>query len=272
MNLAADPGFPMLLRRLEGHPLPPLAMYKDKCLQRRLAVRMRACGVQSLSEYADLLDRQPGEVDRLLQALTINVTHFFRNAEAWVRLGGELERRLTAGQTRFTAWSAGCASGEEAYTLAMLLAMTLERAGLPLSPATVQVDATDVDEACLAAARVARYPVAAFGETPVALVQRWTSVDGEGRRIGDAVRAVVRVLRHDLGRDPAPAPPYDLVVCRNVLIYFERDAQERLFQLFAEALPPGGLLLLGKVESLGGPARERFEPVDGRERLFRRIR
>jgi chemotaxis methyl-accepting protein methylase len=272
MNLASDPGFPMLLRRLEGHPLPPLAMYKDKCLQRRLAVRMRACGVQSLSEYADLLDRHPGEVDRLLQALTINVTHFFRNATAWQRLGGELEQRAVAGQARFAAWSAGCASGEEAYTVAMLLAATLERAGLPLSAATVRVDATDVDEASLALARLGRYPAAAFGEAPVPEVKRWTVVDGEGRRIEDAVRAVVRVLRHDLGRDPAPEPPYDLVVCRNVLIYFERDVQERLFHLFAEALCPGGVLLLGKVESLYGPARERFEPVDGRERLFRRIR
>jgi chemotaxis methyl-accepting protein methylase len=271
VNLASDPGFPMLLRCLEGHPLPPLAMYKDKCLQRRLAVRMRACGVQSLSEYASLLDRQPGEVDRLLQALTINVTHFFRNAESWERLGGELERRAAAGQTRFAAWSAGCASGEEAYTAAMLLAMSLERAGRPLSTATVRVDATDVDEACLAVARLGRYPAAAFGEAPRAVMNRWTSVDGEGRRIEDPVRAVVRVLRHDLGRDPAPAPPYDLVVCRNVLIYFERNVQERLFHLFADALHPGGLLLLGKVESLYGPARERFESVDGRERLYRRI-
>jgi len=84
------------------------------------------------------------------------------------------------------------------------------------------------------------------------------------------VRGLVRVQRHDLGRDPPPAPPYDLVICRNVVIYFERDAQERLFSLFADALRPGGLLFLGKVEMLYGPARARFVNVDGRERIYRR--
>jgi chemotaxis methyl-accepting protein methylase len=267
MTLADDPGFALVRERLVGHPLPPLDMYKDRCLRRRLAVRMRACGVRTLTEYASVLERKPDEVLRLLATLTINVTQFFRNSTAWERLATELELMAEGG---VTAWCAGCASGEEPYTLAMLLADIRERSSAARRPRQLRVDATDVDERCLEAAKEALYLPASFAEAPPAMVKRWTIDEGEKRRIHETVRSLVRVLRHDLGRDPAPAPPYDLVICRNVVIYFERDAQERLFSLFADALRPGGLLFLGKVEMLYGPARARFVNVDGRERIYRR--
>lgn len=267
MTLADDPGFALLRERLAGHPLPPLDMYKDRCLRRRLAVRMRACGVKTLTEYAAVLDRTPDEVDRLLATLTINVTQFFRNPGAWERLAEELD---TMAEHGIAAWSAGCASGEEPYTLAMLLADLRERRGATSAARGARIDATDVDERCLQSAREAVYAPAAFADAPPALVRRWTVDQGDRRRIHETVRALVRVQRHDLGRDEPPAPPYDLVVCRNVVIYFERDAQERLFTRFADALRPGGLLFLGKVEMLYGPARTRFVNVDGRERIYRR--
>lgn len=267
MTLADDPGFALLRERLVGHALPPLDMYKDRCLQRRLAVRMRACGARTLTEYAAVLDRKPEEVARLLATLTINVTQFFRNPTAWNRLAAELDPVPAAG---LAAWCAGCASGEEPYTLAMLLADLRERTGSPERGLNLRIDATDVDARCLEAAKEAKYLPTAFAQAPTAMVERWTVIDGQTRRISDTPRALVRVLRHDLGRDPAPEPPYDLVICRNVAIYFARDAQERLFTAFADALRPGGLLFLGKVEVLYGPARGRFVTVDGRERLYRR--
>ena len=267
MTLADDPGFALLCERLAGHDLPPLDMYKDRCLRRRLAVRMRACGVKSLAEYADLLDRKPGEVSRLLATLTINVTQFFRNPGAWERLGEELAIMADQG---IVAWCAGCSSGEEPYTLGMLLAEIRERRGAPRPAPRMRIDATDVDERCLQAAKAAIYPSTSFTEAPDPLMKRWT-IERDGQlAIHETVRALVRVLRHDLGRDAPPAPPYDLVVCRNVVIYFEREAQEKLFSAFADALRPGGLLFLGKVEMLYGPARARFVNVDGRERLYRR--
>jgi chemotaxis methyl-accepting protein methylase len=273
MTLADDPGFALLLLRLQGRGLPPLEVYKDRCLRRRLAVRMRACGVKTVSEYAELLDRRPGEAERLLEAITINVTSFFRNPETWLRLEAALPALLErgGGRDRYVAWSAGCATGEESWTLAMLLAVVLERAGHRPVPSRLRVDATDVDAGCLDVARAGRYPEAAFAETPVELASRWTVPEDGGRVIGPALRRLVRFHRHDLARDPAPEPPYDVVVCRNVLIYFSRGMQEGLFLRFAEALRPGGFLLLGKVETLYGRARERFESVDGRERLFRRL-
>ena len=270
MNLSDDPGFALLLERLAGHPLPPLDMYKDRCLRRRLAVRMRACGASTVAEYARMLDQRPDEVSRLLATLTINVTQFFRNPEAWMRLGQELELIARTAPTVFTAWSAGCASGEEPYSLAMQLA-TAWSAGGGLAAARIRIDATDVDEACLATARAALYPAGSFREGPRDLIERWTTVEGERRRVIQPIRTLVRVARHDLGRDPAPAPPYDMVVCRNVVIYFEREAQEKLFDQFADALKPGGLLFLGKVEMLYGPAKARFDTVESRERLYRRV-
>ena len=267
MTLADDPGFALLRERLAGHPLPPLDMYKDRCLHRRLKVRMRACGVRTLSEYAEVLDRKPEEIGRLLATLTINVTQFFRNPSAWERLETELEAMAGNG---ITAWCAGCASGEEPYTLAMLLAGIRERSTAGRHAPALRIDASDVDERCLEAAKAALYSPASFTEAPPAVVARWTFAEGGKYRVEDTARALVRVLRHDLGRDPPPSPPYDLVICRNVVIYFERDAQERLFSLFADALRPGGLLFLGKVEMLYGPARARFVNVDGRERLYRR--
>jgi chemotaxis methyl-accepting protein methylase len=270
MTRSDDSGFALLLDCLAGYALPPLDMYKDRCLQRRIRVRMRACGVNTFEEYAALLEHRPEEVGRLLATLTINVTQFFRNPEAWDRLAIELTRLAATRPPGFSAWSAGCASGEEAYTLAMLLATAWEATGLAAPITRVRVDATDVDEECLARARAAVYPALSFKEAPSAALNRWTVLQGDTRRLAEPVRAIVKVLRHDLGRDSAPAPPYDLVVCRNVVIYFERQAQERLFDQFADALRPGGLLFLGKVEMLYGPARTRFEPVDIRERLYRR--
>jgi chemotaxis methyl-accepting protein methylase len=269
MNLAADPGFPLLVRRLEGESLPALAMYKDKCLQRRLAVRMRACGARTLAEYVTQLDTRPEEVERLRAALTINVTQFYRNPTAWARLGAELTTDWWEGLDSCRAWSAGCSSGEETYTLAMVLTEAAEC--LPAGrQVDIRVEGTDVDPACLAAAREAWYPLRSLAEAPTPQMERWTVPDGEGRRVAGPIRSRTRFHHHDIGTELAPGGPYDVIACRNVLIYFERSTQERVLLRLAGALRPGGMLLLGKVEMLVGAARDQLETVDGRERLFRR--
>jgi chemotaxis protein methyltransferase CheR len=228
--------------------------YKDKCLKRRIAVRMRARGVHTYEDYGTILDRDAHEYEELLDALTINVTKFFRNVETWNALRPYLDA-LARRRPQLRVWSAGCASGEEPYTIAVLLA--------EVSVPGV-IDATDVDRLSLERTRQAKYPDAAFTEMPATLKRRYFR---DGQPV-EPVRAIVRVREHDLTREPPPHPPYDLVVCRNVVIYFERQAQERLFQVFVDALAPGGVLLLGKVETLFGPARERLTLVDPRERIY----
>lgn len=269
MRLAGDPGFAAVQRELEGVGLPALEMYKEKCLARRLAVRMRACGVHTLDDYARVLAQAPEEVERLLATLTINVTQFFRNPESWDALARTLKPLVASRRSSVRAWSAGCASGEEPYTLSMLLSELL--AGTPPPPA-LSIDATDIDHECLARASAARYARTAFGAPLPTRALPWLRLGEDGMaEVRPEVRERVRFLRHDLGQDPPPSPPYDLIICRNVLIYFDRAVQERLYRQFVDALVPGGLLLLGKVETLFGPTRDRLEMVDLRERLYRRI-
>jgi len=246
--------------------------YKDRCLRRRIAVRMRARGVHSFSDYSRVLDSDGHEYDRLIDALTINVTKFFRNNEAWTALAPYLAERWKARSGAVAVWSAGCASGEEPYTIAAALAETARTTGQSDWLPRARVLATDIDRQSLERATAARYAAAAFSETPAEVLRRWiepAAADGTRTPVA-AVRGLVTVQRHDLTTGRPPGGPFDLVVCRNVVIYFDRGTQERLFQVFASALRPEGLLLLGKVETLLGPAREQLRMENPRERIYRR--
>jgi chemotaxis methyl-accepting protein methylase len=243
-----------------------LSSYKQPCLRRRLAVRMRARGVHTFAAYATLLDRMPEEYDLLLDALTINVTKFFRNPETFAVLRERVVPGLWAAGGPVTVWSAGCASGEEPYSLALLFA---EGARMAAVKARLRIDATDLDPGALEVLRRAEYPASAVENVPPGLLERFFT-PGPPYRLDPALARSVRPIAHDLTRDAPPEPPYHLIVCRNVVIYFDRPTQERLLSRFADALVPGGLLLLGKVETMVGPARERFAVEELRERLFRR--
>jgi chemotaxis protein methyltransferase CheR len=267
---ADEAAFAALTRKISREAGLTLDAYKHKCLRRRIAVRMRACGVQTYSDYQAVLDRTPAEYDRLKDAITINVTRFYRNAETWNLLRADLIReicRTNDGEIR--VWSAGCSSGEEPYTLTMLIADHLEQQGTPERLRQVTVDATDIDRECLERARAGRYRRDALGEIPANWIERYFEHDGEDCRVIDRVRQRVHVRAADLSNDPPPRHNYHLILCRNVVIYFERPAQERVFATFARALAPGGFLVLGKVESLFGPARNLLTLLDPRERVYR---
>lgn len=248
--------------------------YKDRCLKRRIAVRMRARGVHNFADYSRVLDGDAREYDLLLDALTINVTKFFRNPETWAALAPHLLERWQASAGALVVWSAGCASGEEPYTAAIALAEVAQSSRTSDWLPRARVVATDIDRTSLERAQAACYPATAFSEMPADLARRWLdplAPDGTRTPV-DRIRALVHVQRHDLTHERAPEGRggFDLIVCRNVVIYFDRETQERLFQTFAEALRPGGILLLGKVETLLGPARERLRLLDVRERIYQR--
>lgn len=268
MTAAPDDGLQGLLAQVERARGLSLRSYKDKCLRRRLAVRMRARGVHTYREYAALLGRAPEEYELLVTALAINVTKFFRNPETYDAL-----RRLVVGPlwqrgTPVKVWSAGCASGEEPYSLAFLFLEAAEHRASAVR-GRVRIDATDLDPGALDDLRRAQYPLPAVEDLPKPLLERYFS-PGPPYALDPHVAACVRPIRHDLTREAAPDPPYDLIVCRNVVIYFDRPMQERLFDAFTDALAPGGHLLLGKVETLLGPARNRLVTAEARERLYRR--
>ncbi len=266
-----DPGFEALARKISTGSGFAVEGYKDKCVRRRIAVRMRACGVHTYADYQALLDRSPTEYERLRDALTINVTRFYRNAETWNLLRRDLIPRLfeqVEGDIRI--WSAGCSSGEEAYTIAILAAEHLDRRGRGFELERLMVDATDVDRLSLERAEAARYRPEALTEMPPELVGRYLAPAGPELQVIPRIRSRVAVRRLDLSSGRPARNDYHMVVCRNVLIYFDRPMQERLFQLFTDSLAPGGYLVLGKVESLFGSVRDRLVMVDPRERVYRR--
>lgn len=268
---ADDAAFAALARRIAEASGFTVEAYKDKCIRRRIAVRMRACGVHTYDDYRLFLDRSPGEVERLRDALTINVTRFYRNAETWnVVRRVVLPALFDRPRVELRAWSAGCASGEEPYTLAMLAAAYLAQHGRDGELTRLTIDATDIDRASLDRAQAAVYRADALSEMPPELVAAGFEGTGEERRVVDRLRRRVSIRPLDLSREAPLRMDYDLILCRNVVIYFDRPMQERLFVNFAGALVRGGYLVLGKVETLFGTARERLALVDPRERVYRR--
>lgn len=245
--------------------------YKERCLRRRIAVRMRARAVHTFEDYAAVLDRDPAEWEKLLDALTINVTKLFRNWDAYAALDARVVPELWAlPDLQLRIWSAGCSSGEEPYSLATLFYRHAERLKQLDRVGRVRVLGTDIDRASLDAAGRGQFQSDAFADTPDDLRNRYFT-PGYPAAALPAIRALVGLERRDLLLDPPPAAPQHLVVCRNVLIYFDRETQEQLFARFHDALRPGGILMLGKVETLLGTIRNRFAPVDARERIYRKL-
>lgn len=265
-----DAAFAALTQKIERDKGFGCASYKEKCLRRRIAVRMRARGVHTYGDYARVLDTDAAEYERLLDALTINVTKLFRNWETYAVIADRVVPALWSSENaRLKVWSAGCSSGEEPYSLAALFHRHAETVGqLDDLAHRVNVLGSDIDVRCLAAAERGTFEEGDFADTPLALRQRYFAPAAPFTIVPE-VRRLVRFERRDLLAEAPPPGPHHLIVCRNVLIYFDRETQERLFQKFHSALAPDGFLVLGKVETLLGEARTRFAAVEGRERVFR---
>ena len=227
--------FERLLSKISRERGMSCGAYKPRCLKRRIAVRMRAHGVERYEEYARILDGDPEEYQRLVDTITINVTKFYRNPDTWDALAQRFLPSLMS--KRFgvmRCWSAGCASGEEPYTMALILADVARRGGFQARFRRTRIDATDLDVTVLERAREAAYPARVFEDLPGRLFRQYLSPDAP-HIVDQALRDVVHFIQHDLTTEPPPAPSYDLIVCRNVLIYFDRPTQEQLFTTFVDA-------------------------------------
>jgi chemotaxis protein methyltransferase CheR len=241
--------------------------YKEKCLRRRIAVRMRARNVHTYADYGRLLQNDHAEYERLVDTLTINVSKFFRNPEVWEVIREQVVPVLFERTRVVRVWSAGTAAGEEAHTAAIVLhEYATEHAH---SVHRYRVLGTDIDRESLAFAKRAEYSEFAMADIDPVVRDRWFEYDGT-YRLKPAARQHVRFETLDLIRDPYPQDQH-LILCRNVIIYFERAVQELLFRRFYDALAPGGFLVLGKVEALFGAAAHMFQPVANRQRVFRRL-
>ena len=270
-TVADDAGFRALTTKIARERDFHCESYKEKCLRRRIAVRMRARAVHTFEAYAAVLDRDPGEWEKLLDALTINVTKLFRNWETYAALDATIVPELWAlPDASLRVWSAGCSSGEEPYSLAALFYRHAERVRQLDRVARVRVLGTDIDRVSLDAAARGAYLAEAFADTPDEIRNRYFSPGYPASPL-PPIRSLVSLERRDLILEPPPPGGQHMIVCRNVLIYFDRATQEEIFARFHAALRPGGFLVLGKVETLLGGIRNRFTAVDARERIYRKL-
>jgi chemotaxis methyl-accepting protein methylase len=261
----------LISRVSEAHGIN-LSLYRQPYLERRLAARMRVVGISSYRRYGDLLDSDPSEYSRFLDTLTINVTEFFRDAEMWASLRRnvlpELISRKRATRNRsIRIWSAGCATGEEPYSVTMML---MDALGADLSDFAVSVLATDIDPSALARARQGVFETHKARHIPADYRLRYTASAGPAQfKLADDVRAMIRFRKMSLF-DDTPVRVVDLVLCRNVFIYFDREQQARVMAHFVHAMAPGGYLVLGRSEKLSDAAAGVLQAVDGGERIYRK--
>ena len=241
--------------------------YKVSTLMRRIQKRMRDAGVNSYSEYTDYLEVHPTEFGPLFDTVLINVTSFFRDPPAWQHLADHIIPRLLEGSADrpVRVWSAGCASGEEAFTIAMLLAEAVGEEGFKRR---VKIYATDADEGALAAARQGSYSLAQVEGVPPELLEKYFDVVNDRHVFRSDLRRCLIFGRHDLIQDAAISR-LDLLVCRNTLMYFNAEAQERILARFHFALQKTGYLFLGKAETLLSHDSN-FKPVELKHRIFAR--
>lgn len=251
------------LRSRIGHDF---SHYKRATLLRRIARRMQINQIETLPAYLTFLREHADETKALFKNLLISDTNFFRDPDAFAALE-QVIPNLFEGKSRsdqVRVWVPGCATGEEAYSLAILLA---EHADTLDDPPKIQIFATDIDEEALTTARTGTYPTAIAADVSEERLKRFFTRDGDAYRIRKDLHENILFATHNLLGDP-PFSKLDLIACRNVLIYLMRDIHERAFELFHYALRPDGYLLLGTAESAAD--LDLFEAIDKHQRLYQR--
>ncbi|MEJ7929896.1 protein-glutamate O-methyltransferase CheR [Ramlibacter sp. AN1015] len=244
--------------------------YRPAMLRRRLGRRMALRQMDQIADYVALIQTSAEEVDALKGEFLIGVTDFFRDPEAWETLADEVLPVLVAnrqpGDPPVRVWTPGCATGQESYSIAMLLVENCEALG---TTPHVQIFGTDIDTDALAVARAGSYPESIASTISAQRLGRFFDRRGSRYVVRKQLRDCVMFAPQNLLRY-IPYSRLDLVLCRNLLIYLEPALQERVLDLLHFAIRPGGYLLLGKAES-AGPSKDHFEPASKAVRLFRRV-
>ncbi|MFX0115249.1 MAG: CheR family methyltransferase [Candidatus Hodarchaeota archaeon] len=245
--------------------------YKEKYLKRRLRILLRNSDTVTYSDYLAKLRKDPKEFERLKRAFSINVTRFFRDFEEFKRFREIVFSKLFSqklGEIPVRIWSAGCAMGPEPYTLAMLVH---NYRSTHSSSRKAQIIATDLNPDLLQIAAIGEYSKDALEETPPEFQLKYFKELEEGRMgIKPPIKAMVQFKQHDLLSSDSIGE-FDVIVCRNVLMYFDRDQQDKIYKLFADSLAPGGFLFLGSVEILLRNYRGIFMKVEGHQHLYKRV-
>ena len=265
----SDAEFTMIAEVLRDRRQFDLGQYKDRCIRRRVAKRLRHCNAVNVAAYLERLELDRDELDTLLATISIHVSQFFRNPDTFrileqIILPDLCRRARAAGRTELTFWSAGCATGEEPYSLALLVD------DLAATDLDIRILATDISKPVLEAARSGRFDAIRMKEVPPAVLETYFRADENGHyQLIERVHDKVEFLRHNIMTD-SEYPVADLVLCRNVMIYFTRQEQERILSRFAAALSEHGALVLGRSETMSDDMRRYYHSEFPVERVYRR--
>jgi two-component system, chemotaxis family, CheB/CheR fusion protein len=256
-----------LLKQEVGHDF---SLYKQKTIRRRILRRMAVCRINDFNAYAKFLNVNRPEIKLLFKELLIGVTNFFREPESFESLKHNfiiplMNAKIDSQPIR--VWVPGCATGEEIYSLAILLKESMEDLGIQFA---LQLIGTDINEAAINIARNGRYPLEIAADVSGERLEANFSKFPDGFHINKNVRETIVFGLQNVTKDP-PLIKMDIISCRNLLIYFETELQRRIIPLFHYALKPGGALFLGYSESVGSHS-DRFEIIDKKWKIFRRPR
>jgi len=247
-----------------------LNAYKDRCIRRRIAIRVRSTHCETVNDYCELLINHKSEIDNLVKVLTIHVSQFFRNLSTFEKLRTEIIPHLFSmarqkGKKSLRFWSLGCAGGEEPYSLALILA---EHFALEMQAIPVRIDATDVDSGIIQSAENALFHHDRLLETPINYIQKYFEEEENQYRLSPSIREMVSFSQGEMFNSLI-YHECDLLLCRNVLIYLARTQQEKIFRNIARSLNEDAFLVLGKSETILGESRSLFQTVCPLERIYR---
>jgi len=252
--LLEDQDYALFVKKVKDYSAIDLSQYKEAQMKRRLTTLYIKKGFSSFAAFFEAMKKDNALYAEFLDRMTINVSEFWRNANRWDILAGRFLPELIRSSRRLKCWSAACSTGEEPYTLAMILAeLGVLESSLLL--------ATDIDEGALEKARRAIYPDRSMREVPERYISKYFTRKDMTYVLSDSLKRHVRFAKQNLLHDPFDSG-FDLIVCRNVLIYFTEEAKHMLYHKFSGALKPGGLLFVGSTEQIFSPGQYGLEPAD----------
>ncbi|WP_338023171.1 protein-glutamate O-methyltransferase CheR [Bacillus ectoiniformans] len=231
-----------------------LALYKEAQMKRRLTSLYQKKNYRSFKDFFTAMERNSDLLNEFLDRMTINVSEFYRNARRWEVLEKKIFPRLLSSNKKLKIWSAACSTGEEPYTIAMVLSNHL-----PLSQ--ISITATDLDTNAIQKAKIGVYAERSLAEVPDAIKSKYFKKEGQFYKVADEVKRTVSFRQQNLLADPFESN-YDLIICRNVMIYFTEEAKDKLYHKFNAALRPGGVLFVGSTEQIFNPQQYGFESED----------
>ncbi len=243
--------------------------YRESYLKRRLKVRLMVTKTQSYAEYGQYLQANPNEFDLLVNDITINYTKFFRDPDVYQFLKETLlPELLSSSKSWIRIWSAGCATGEEPYSLAILIH---EVAKQQIENSKITIYASDLDKSALAKAESGEYDVRGIQGVDEKLLGKYFDFEDEVYRVKSFVKKIIHFEEQDLMTPPIRRN-LDLILCRNVMIYFSREIQQKIYGHFYDSLRAGGYLISGKTEFVGGDASKKFIDVNPNCRVYRKCK